>query len=524
MKVQSSRFFERILSAVFFTAISLLLIAAWGCGGSSSPTSTTPPTNPSPRVVPPTITTQPQSQTVTAPATATFTVAATGTSPFTFQWSKNGNSINGATSATYTTPATSSADDGGKFSVVVTNSAGSAAGGPATLTVNLSLPSVAATAGSGQSATVLTAFVTDLEATVADSSGNPIANEVVTFTAPSSGASASFANGTNATSETTDGSGVATASLSANNIAGAYVVTASVNGVAGSANFDLTNVASQGSGIPQFSHVFVLVEENHSFTDVIGSANMPYLNSLASANSLATQYYADAHPSLPNYFELTVGAGTSITGTAGDSFNGVVTQDNVVRALTNAGKTWKSYAESLPSVGYLGGDSGAYLQHHDPVVYFSDVQQSSSQANNVVPFTQLAADMANNALPDYGFIVPNVNDDAHNCPAGLSSCTDAQKLAAADQWLSANTAPLLASTAFKNSLLIIVFDESEDSDTAYGGGHVACILVSPLVRSGYQSTMLYQHESTLRLMMEGLGVADLPGAAATAPDMTEFFP
>lgn len=525
MKVQPSRFFERILSLVFFAAMSFLLVAAWGCGGSSSPTSTTPPANPSPKVVPPTIATQPQSQTVTAPATATFTVAASGTGPLTFQWSKNGNSINGATSATYTTPATSSADDGGKFSVVVTNSAGSAAGGPAILTVNLAPPSVAATAGNGQSTTVSTAFATALQATVTDSSGNPIANEAVTFTAPSSGASASFANGMNATSETTDGSGVATASLSANSIAGAYVVTASVNGAAGSANFDLTNVApTQGSGIPQFSHVFLLVEENHSFTDVIGNSNMPYLNSLASANSLATQYYADAHPSLPNYFELTVGAGTSITGTSGDSFSGVVTQDNVVRALTNAGKTWKSYAESLPSAGYLGGDSGAYLQHHDPFVYFSDVQQSSSQANNVVPFTQLAADVANNALPDYGFIVPNVNDDAHNCPAGLSSCTDAQKLAAADQWLSANIAPLLASTAFKNSLLIIVFDESEDSDTAYGGGHVACILVSPLVRAGYQSTTLYQHESTLRLMMKGLGVADLPGAAATAPDMTEFFP
>jgi acid phosphatase len=73
-------------------------------------------------------------------------------------------------------------------------------------------------------------------------------------------------------------------------------------------------------------------------------------------------------------------------------------------------------------------------------------------------------------------------------------------------------------------LLIIVFDEAEDSDTAHGGGHVPAILVSPLVRSGYQSTTLYQHESTLRLMMEGLGVTDLPGAAATAPDMTEFFP
>ena len=266
-----------------------------------------------------------------------------------------------------------------------------------------------------------------------------------------------------------------------------------------------------------------MVEENHSYSDVVGNTNMPYLNGLATANGLATQYYADAHPSLPNYFMLTVGGGTSITGTQGDSYDGVVSQDNVVRALTAAGKTWKSYAESLPSVGYLGGDSGSYVKRHNPFVYFSDVQSSSAQAGDVVPFTQLATDIADNSLPDYAFIAPNVNDDAHNCPVGLTTCTSDQMLAAADLWLSANIAPLLASTAFQNSLLIIVFDEAEDSDTANGGGHVPAVIVSPLAKPGYQSTTLYQHESTLRLMMEGLGVTDLPGAAATAPDMTEFF-
>ncbi len=294
-------------------------------------------------------------------------------------------------------------------------------------------------------------------------------------------------------------------------------------GSGGSSGGEGDGTSGGGNGIPIFNHVFIVLEENHSYNDVIGNPSMPYLNGLATANGLATQYYADAHPSLPNYFELTVGEGTSITGTEGDSYSGVVTADNVVRALTAAGKTWKSYAESLPSVGYLGTDSGAYLQHHNPFVYFSDVQGSSTQANNIVPFTQLATDMANSSLPDYAFIVPNVNDDAHNCPVGMSTCTSDQMLAAADQWLSVNIAPLLASTAFQNSLLIVVFDEAEDTDTTYGGGRVPAVLVSPLAKSGYQSTTLYQHESTLRLMMEGLGMTDLPGAAAAAPEMTEFF-
>jgi acid phosphatase len=200
-----------------------------------------------------------------------------------------------------------------------------------------------------------------------------------------------------------------------------------------------------GSSIPEFAHVFDVLEENHSFSDVIGNANMPYLNGLASTNGLATQYYTDAHPSLPNYFMLTVGAGTSITGSEGDAYNGIIAQDNVVRALTAAGKTWKCYAEALPSVGYLGGDDGNYVQHHDPFVYLSDIQNSSGQASNIVPFTQLATDISSNSLPDYAFIVPDVTDDAHNCPQGMTTCTDTQKLANADQWLSTNIGPLLAS-------------------------------------------------------------------------------
>jgi hypothetical protein len=86
--------------------------------------------------VAPSITSQPASQTVTAGQTATFTVSATGTAPLSYQWRKNNANISGATSISYTTPATTTADSGSTFSVVVTNSAGSANGNNATLTVN----------------------------------------------------------------------------------------------------------------------------------------------------------------------------------------------------------------------------------------------------------------------------------------------------------------------------------------------------------------------------------------------------
>lgn len=267
------------------------------------------------------------------------------------------------------------------------------------------------------------------------------------------------------------------------------------------------------------SHVFVLVEENHSYTDVIGNPAMPYTNSLAHQYALATQYYANAHPSLPNYFMLTTGS--LVTDT--DLFTGTVTTDNVARALTAAGKTWKIYAEGVPDIGYVGDTLMPYDKNHNPFAYISDVLSSGAQAANIVPFTQLATDIQNNTLPSYAMIVPDLVNDAHDCPNEAAQCSDAQKLSAADSWIQTNIAPLIASSQFGNSVLIYTWDESEISDLTNGGGHVATILVGPGVRHGYQSTTVYQHQSTLRLTMELLGISDRPGAAVSAPDMAEFF-
>lgn len=129
-----------------------------------------------------------------------------------------------------------------------------------------------------------------------------------------------------------------------------------------------------GKLVPQVGHVFLVVEENHSYSEVIGNPAMPYLNRLLSQGGLATQYFANAHPSIPNYFMLTTGQ--PITGD--DNFSGTVTEDNVVRELVAAGKTWKSYAESLPAPGYTGPDAPPYLKHHNPFAYFSDVLNSSA--------------------------------------------------------------------------------------------------------------------------------------------------
>ena len=259
---------------------------------------------------------------------------------------------------------------------------------------------------------------------------------------------------------------------------------------------------------PTFSHVVVVVEENHSYPDVIGNSAMPYLNGLAQQYGLAAQYYSNAHPSLPNYFMLTTG----LLETATDTFSGTISDDNVIRELIKAGKSWKCYEESLPPTG-PAADVYPYVRRHNPFSYFSDVQGSAPQAANIVSTTQLATDIANNSLPQYSFIAPDMLNDGHD-----------GSLAQADTWLQTNIAPLLASSAFEASgLLIITFDEGAQSDIAYGGGHVATVIISSKSKKNYTSQTFYQHPSLLRLTLAASGINTFPGAAAIAPDMTEFF-
>lgn len=255
--------------------------------------------------------------------------------------------------------------------------------------------------------------------------------------------------------------------------------------------------------------MILVVEENHSYSEVIGNSSMPYFNNLASQYGLATQYYANGHPSIPNYLALTTGE----METFDDTFSGTISDDNVVRELVKAGKSWKAYMESIPSAGYLGGDSGLYVRRHNPFSYLSDVQNEPGQAANIVDFSQFQSDLANNQLPQYSFIAPDINDDAHN-----------GTLAQADAWLQSNIAPLLSNGSFQTSgLLIITFDEGDMSDTSHGGGHIATLIISSQPKKGFQSQTFYQHPSTLRLTLAGSGVDNFPGMAATAPDMIEFF-
>src|SRR5256885_13051461 len=171
-------------------------------------------------------------------------------------------------------------------------------------------------------------------------------------------------------------------------------------------------IGGGGGPVPLMGHVVVVVEENNDYGSVIGNSSMPYLNGLAQQYALATKYYAVTHPSIGNYFMMTVGK----IVTNDDSYSGVVSDDNIIRRLIAAGKTWKSYAEDLPSVGYTGGDVGNYARKHNVIALLSDVVNDPTQRNNLVPFSQFAADLAGGHPPASSFVAPNLCDDAHDRP------------------------------------------------------------------------------------------------------------
>src|SRR5215813_2235260 len=289
--------------------------------------------------------------------------------------------------------------------------------------------------------------------------------------------------------------------------------------------FTLIAGSTSSAQVPRSRHVYIVAEENRSYEDIVGSPNMPYLNSLLPKGAVATQFYANQHGSLENYFWVTAGQFITDNNSTTLTFN----VDNIERHLLTNGMTFKSYAQSLPYAGFTGLYSGAYLKRHAPLPYYTEMANSSLIKHHVST-TEMAKDIANGILPNFAFITPDALHDMHDCPNGLNPC-----LQTADNWLKANIGPLLASPPFQpggDGVLIIWADEADLSNdnrcsatvSTGCGGRILVAMIGPQVKPGYKSTTTYHHQSVLKTMLEALGTTtNFPAAAATSPDMAEFF-
>lgn len=275
--------------------------------------------------------------------------------------------------------------------------------------------------------------------------------------------------------------------------------------------------------MPASQHVVVIMEENHSYSKVIGNPVMPYFNGLADTYGLANNYYANSAGSLKDYLILTGGSRFAAYECGGRGCNFMIKGDNIVPHMLTAGLRWKAYLESIPSPGYLGLQSGNYAKWHNPFAWYSDVALSSSEKLNMVGTDVLLTDLKNNTLPAFSFIVPN---SLHGAYVGT--------LGQADTWLSQMVPKILANPGFqKDGILFILFDEgTPNTDTACSatvltgcGGHTATLIIGPRVKPGYKSTVDHQHQAVLRSIIQALGMSKYGflGLTSTTTNMAEFF-
>jgi hypothetical protein len=267
---------------------------------------------------------------------------------------------------------------------------------------------------------------------------------------------------------------------------------------------------SSAAGVPCFSHIYLIVMENHEYGSIVGNSHAPYVNWLIQHYGLATNYHVVTHPSLPNYLALFAGSTFGIR----DNRTYNLPARNVADQLAAHGRTWHVYAQDLPSRCYTGtaadggvdlvGGSGWYVRSHEPAISFTDISRNATRCGRITHLAGFSPTAAS-----FEVIVPNLTNDMHN-----------GTIAQGDAFLRAFVPWITGSASFATSLLVITWDEGTTS--LGGGGHVATIAISPAVRPGFRSSISHTHYSLLRTVEDAWSLGCL-AHTCTANDMREFF-
>jgi acid phosphatase len=243
--------------------------------------------------------------------------------------------------------------------------------------------------------------------------------------------------------------------------------------------------------VPRFDHIVIAVLENHSYGQIIGQADAPFLNSLAATGAVLTESYAIGHPSQPNYLALFSGA---TQGVSDDSCPHTFTGPNLAGELLRAGHTFVGYSEDLPSVGSTECSSGLYARKHNPWVNFSELPATINQPMSGFPSNPAL-------LPTVSFVIPNLDHDMHN-----------GTVAQGDTWLRDQLAGYANWARNHNSLLIITTDEDDSS----GANRVTTIVAGAHTRGG-QYPQRVDHYGVLRTILDSYQLPSIGAAATSAP-------
>jgi hypothetical protein len=225
------------------------------------------------------------------------------------------------------------------------------------------------------------------------------------------------------------------------------------------------------------------------YSQIIGSSQAPYINTLASQGALFTQSSAVAHPSQSNYLDLFSGSNQGVTD---DSCPHTFSTSSLETELIAAKKTFKGYSEGLPTAGSKTCHSGKYARKHAPWIDFSE-----DLAADNLPFTSFPSDFS--TLPTMAWVIPNLEDDMHD-----------GSIQQGDSWLQTNLLAYVIWARTHNSLLIVTFDEDQGTT----GNHIATIFVGPMVKPGKYGEKI-NHYNVLRTVEDVYGLPHL-GKTGTA--------
>jgi len=239
--------------------------------------------------------------------------------------------------------------------------------------------------------------------------------------------------------------------------------------------------------------------ENHSYDQIIGSADAPYINQLATRFALATNFYGEAHPSLPNYIAMTSGSTQGITDDNDPSAHPLDVPS--LFSLLPHGAS-RSLQESMPA-NCQKTDSGEYVVRHNPQAYYTNVAPDCAAYNvSLTPPPALQA--------RFTFVTPNLIHDMHD-----------GTVADGDTWLSTFVPKVLAGAEYSAGAAAVFVTWDEDDDLS--GNHVPTLVIAPSIAPGTQVAERLDHYSMLRATQEMLSLSPLLGNAATAADLRAAF-
>jgi phospholipase C len=320
----------------------------------------------------------------------------------------------------------------------------------------------------------------------------------------------------------------------------------------------------EDKAIPRYEHLFVIIAENKSYDQIIGSSNAPNLNRFAKTYGLATQFYGEVHPSEANYVAMLGGSTFGIHDddafycTSGklDPFcshsqtsryaNHTISQPSLMDQLQQQNLTWKGYFEDLPEPGSKAivapsGIRALYAAKHNGFMNFKSVQDDPNRAQKIVGFSQLTADFKSGNVPNYSHIVLNQCHEMHGlaeCPSTgrLIQTGDAEIAQVVDQIMKSSiwAAP-------SNSAIVITWDENSGqtngqtgccgfdpkSAANFGGGHIATIVITNHGQRGIIDATPYNHYSLLRTTEDAFGINEYLNQAGDSANgvkpMTKLF-